>query len=348
MSPAVRVEDLTLEQKVGQLVVAYVTGASADEADPHNVERFGVATPAAAVRDLHLGGVIYFAWSRNTQSPGQIGELSAGLQAAAEVPVMIGIDAEVGGVNRIGPAMTRLPDQWALGASGEPERTAAAYATTARELTAMGITVDFAPVADVNLDPANPVIGRRAFGADPDLVAAHVAAAVTALQAEGVSAVAKHFPGHGDTAADSHVSLPVVTHDLATWAAVDAPPFRAATRAGADAIMTAHVAFPGLDRSGAPATLSRLIMGGLLRQEIGFAGVVVTDSLRMEGVRVAADEEVAVRAVEAGADVILDPPWPARVVGALLAAVRSGRLEEHRVDDSVRRILAMKRRASRV
>jgi beta-N-acetylhexosaminidase len=337
---------IMLEELVGQLVVPYVNGSTADETDEENRRRFGVASPAEAVRELHLGGVIYFAWSRNTRSPAQIAELSLGLQSAGGGSLMIGIDQEIGGVDRIGPALTPLPSQWALGGSGDPALTAEAYLITARELRALGITTDYAPVADVNVNPDNPVIGVRSFGADPAIVAEHTAVAVRVLQYGGISAVAKHFPGHGDTSVDSHLSLPVIAHSPAQWEHLDAPPFRAAIAAGVDGVMTGHLAFPELDPTGAPATLSAPLIA--LLRDLGFEGVILSDSLRMEGVRVTDDSEVAIRTLEAGADVILDPPWPARAIAAVVEAVRSGRLSQERIEASVRRVQAMNARAAAV
>jgi beta-N-acetylhexosaminidase len=339
---------MSLEQKVGQLFVAYVTGATAGTPSAENASRFDVPTPAEAVGRWHLGGVLYFVWSDNIHRPRQIAQLGNGLQRALAdsgdpVPLTIAIDQETGAGGRIGPPAAVFPEAADLGATGDPALTWRAYAITGAELRAMAITTDYAPVADVNVNPANPVIGVRSFGSDPAQVAEHVVAAVRALQSAGVSAVAKHFPGHGDTGEDSHHALPVVTHSRRTWEQIDAPPFRAAIAAGVDAIMTAHLAFPALDPSGDPCTLSRAVLTGLLRDELGYAGVIVTDSLRMTGVRTRYDDtEVPVRAIEAGADVLLDPPDPARQIGAVLAAVRSGRLTEQRIEESVRRILIMK------
>jgi beta-N-acetylhexosaminidase len=339
---------MTLEQKVGQLFVAYVTGSSADQASAENVARFGVGTPAEAVARFHLGGVIYFAWSGNVSTPVQIAALSNGLQrantvAGGPVPLSVATDQETGASVRIGPPASVFPEAIELAAADDPEATRRTYAIIGRELRALGITTDYAPVADVNINPENPVIGVRSFGADPDLVARHVAAAVHGLQSAAVSATAKHFPGHGDTAEDSHTALPVVDHDKEQWARVDAPPFRAAVAAGVDAIMTAHLSFPALDPSGGPATLSREVINGLLRDELGYSGVIVTDSLRMAGVRTRhPDEEIPIRAIEAGADVLLDPPQPDVQIRSVIEAVRAGRLTEQRIDDSVRRILIMK------
>ena len=350
---------MSLEQKVGQLFVPYVTGATAHTASAENVTRFGVATPAEAVQKLHLGGVIYFAWSDNTKDPQQIAALSNGLQEAAmgpaddarrggtkepAIPLTIATDQETGIVARVGPPATVFPGAMALGAGRDLQATRDTYGITGTELRAIGINTDYAPVADVNVNPANPIIGVRSFSSRPELVADHVAAAVQGLQSDGsVSAVAKHFPGHGDTGTDSHSDLPVITHTRAEWERIDAPPFRAAIAAGVDSIMTAHISFPVLEPNGDPSTLSKKVLTGMLREELGFQGVIATDSLRMEGVRKKySDAEIAVRAVEAGADVLLDPQQPVVQYQAVLDAVRDGRLSERRIDESVRRILTMK------
>jgi beta-N-acetylhexosaminidase len=335
-----------LEKLVGQLVVPYVNGAGADEPHEANRARFGVTTAAEAVRDLHFGGVIYFDGSGNTQSPQQIAKLSADLQQVAGGSLMISIDHEVGGVvDRVGSAMTQFPTQWVLGRSADVTGTVESYTVSALELRAMGVTCDFAPVADVNVNPDNPIIGTRSFGADPELVSLHTAAAVRALQDGGLSAVAKHFPGHGDTAVDSHLALPVITHTREEWSRLDAPPFRAAVNAGVDSIMLGHLAFPDLDPSGLPATLSRPMIQ-LLREELAFDGVIMSDSLRMEGVRIVDDSEVAIRTLEAGADLLLDPPWPAQAIAAVVAAVRSGRLSRDQIEASAQRVQAMNARAN--
>lgn len=339
---------MTLEQKVGQLFVPYVTGGTADTASAENRTRFGVDTPAQAVAKFHLGGVIYFAWSGNTDNPAQIARLSNGLQrantaAGNPVPLSVATDQETGLVARVGPPATVFPGAMALGATRDPKLTYDTYEITGRELRAIGINTDYAPDADVNVNPANPVIGVRSFSSDPKLVARNVSAAVSGLQDQHVSATAKHFPGHGDTGTDSHYALPLIDHTRAEWEKIDAPPFRAAIKAGVDAIMTAHIVFPAFDDSGDPSTLSHQVLTGVLRDELKFTGVIATDSLRMEGVRQKYDDaEIAIRAVEAGADVLLDPQQPALQIQAVIDAVRSGRVTEQRIDESVRRILIMK------
>lgn len=341
---------MDLQTKIGQLIGLLVYGEAADEADDRNTELYGVATPAEVITRYRPGGVIYFAWAGNTKDPQQIGRLSNGLQAAATAaglpPLLIGTDQETGRVARMGPPATQFPGAMALAATHSPDLVRQAYAITGRELRAVGINADFAPVADVNVNQANPVIGIRSFSSEPDVVAEHVAAATAGLQLDaGISAAAKHFPGHGDTATDSHHGLPVITHSMTDWETLDAPPFRSAVRAGIDMIMTGHLALPACDPSGDPATLSRPVLTGLLRDYLGFTGVIITDSLRMDAVREAyGDGEIAVRALEAGVDMLLEPADPDAAVTAITEAVRSGRLTEERIDQSVSRILELKRR----
>jgi beta-N-acetylhexosaminidase len=342
---------MTLEEKVGQLFVQNVYGSDATTPDARNLPLYGVASPAEVVQKYHLGGVIYFAWTDSVNNPPQIAGLSNGLQQAAlsqsskvHIPLGISVDQEQGVVTRIGPPATQFPGSMALGAGRSTEDARTAAAITGEELRAMGINTDFAPVADVNVNPLNPVIGTRSFSSDPQLAADMVAAQVKGYQQDGgVSASAKHFPGHGDTATDSHVAFPVITHSRAEWEQIDAPPFRAAIEQGIDMIMTAHLSFPALDDSGNPATLSKPILTGLLRGELGYKGVIITDALNMQGVRdLYGDAEVAVRALEAGVDQLLMTPAMDEAYGAVLGAVRSGRISRSDLDAKVRRVLELK------
>ncbi|WP_199431589.1 glycoside hydrolase family 3 protein [Qaidamihabitans albus] len=346
---------LTLEQKVGQLFVADVWGKSATEVHPGNREKYGVGTAAEVVKRYQVGGVIYFnhGGTDNVDGPAQVAGLSNGLQRAAlgsgaRLPLIISIDQEGGRVTRIAEPATEYPSAMALGAGRGAADARAAAAISGAELRAMGIAQNFAPVADVNSNPLNPIIGSRSFSADPALASELVAAQVEGLQDAGprtrtVSAAAKHFPGHGDAATDSHTGLPVIDRTEAEWRAVDLPPFLAAIDAGADVIMTAHITMPALDPSGTPATLSEPIMNGLLRGELGYDGVVVTDSLQMQGVReMHSDAEIPVLALEAGVDQMLMPPDLDVAINGVLDAVRGGRLSEDRIDESVRRILRLK------
>jgi beta-N-acetylhexosaminidase len=343
---------MTLEEKVGQLFVMRVYGHSAtapDQADiDANLKEIGVRTAAELVAKYRVGGIIYFAWAHNTREPHQIADLSNGIQRASldlprGLPVLISTDQEHGIVARVGEPATLFPGAMAVGAGGSRSDARALGRIAGRELRAMGIRQDYSPVADVNVNPANPVIGVRSFGADPRAVAALVAAEVAGYQGSGVAATAKHFPGHGDTNVDSHTGFPTITHSRELWEKLDAPPFRAAIAAGIDSIMTAHLMVPALDDSGDPATLSRPILTGILRERLGYDGVVVTDSLGMEGVRTKyGDDRVPVLALKAGVDQLLNPPDLDLAWHAVLDAVRNGELTEARLDESILRILRLK------
>ncbi|HEY9328868.1 MAG TPA: glycoside hydrolase family 3 N-terminal domain-containing protein, partial [Streptomyces sp.] len=308
---------MSLEEKVGQLFVMRVYGHSATEPDQadidSNLAEIGVRTAAEMIAKYHVGGIIYFAWAHNTRDPHQIADLSNGIQRAGlaepnSLPLLISTDQEHGIVCRVGEPATLMPGAMALGAGGSRSDARRAGQIAGAELAAIGIRQNYAPDADVNVNPANPVIGVRSFGSDPQSVAGMVAAQVKGYQSAGIASTAKHFPGHGDTSTDSHTGLPVITHTREQWAELDEPPFKAAIAAGIDSIMTAHIVVPALDPAEDPATLSRPILTGILREELGYDGVVVTDSLGMEGVRTKyGDERVPVLALQAGVDQLLNP-----------------------------------------
>ncbi|PNE42408.1 glycoside hydrolase family 3 protein [Streptomyces noursei] len=345
---------MTPEEKAGQLFVMRVYGHSATDPDPADAEanrkELGVSNAAELIAAYRVGGIIYFGWAHNTRDPYQVAELSNGIQEAAAdlrvpVPVLISTDQEHGIVARIGAPATLLPGAMALGAGGSVEDARTAGRISGQELLAMGVRQDYAPDADVNVNPANPVIGVRSFGADPQAVARMVTAQVHGYQGAGVAACAKHFPGHGDTDTDSHVGLPYIHHSAQEWERLDAPPFKAAIAAGIDSVMTAHIVVPALDPSGDPATLSRPIVTGILRERLGYDGVVVTDSLGMEGVRVKyGDHRVPVLALKAGVDQLLNPPDLSVAHGAVVRALRDGELSEREIDAKLLRILLLKER----
>ncbi|RKN16117.1 glycoside hydrolase family 3 protein [Micromonospora musae] len=289
-----------------------------------------------------LGSVVLFA--RNVVDHAQVAELTAALRA--ERPdVIVAIDEEAGDVTRIesGRGSSR-PGNFALGAVDDPELTEEVARDLGADLARLGVTLDYAPDADVNSNPANPVIGVRSFGADPELVARHTAAWIRGLQSGGVAACAKHFPGHGDTQIDSHHDLPLIGGGRARLDAVELAPFRAAVDAGAQAVMTGHLLVPALDPE-LPATLSSRILGGLLRDELGFSGVVITDAVEMRAV---ADRYgfagAAVRALAAGADAICVGGERAgeedarELRDAIVAAVISGELPEERLAEAAKRV----------
>lgn len=344
---------MSLEEKVGQLFVTYAYGRTADTTHPDNQEEYGVDTPAEVVEKYHLGGLIHFGWTDSLYEPKQIAQHSNGVQRAAmnsgaQIPLVIATDQEQGAVTRIGAPATQLPGNMALGAGRSLQDGKRAAEITGTELRAMGINQNFAPSGDVNVDPQNPVIGVRSFSSNPGLAAQFTGAQVAGFQESHdrdrtVAAAVKHFPGHGDTSQDSHKSLPVIDHTREQWEEIDAPPFREAIAQGTDTVMSAHIVMPELDDSGEPATLSPTVLDGMLREELGFDGVIVTDSLRMEGVRAKhPDSEIPVLALEAGADQMLMPPDLQLAIDSVMDAVSEGRLTEERIDTSVERILTMK------
>ncbi len=343
---------MTLEEKVGQLFMTNVYGSRADTQAPADVaanqKLYGVDNAEQLIERYHPGGIIYFAWTNSVQNPPQIAGLSNGIQDAAlgqesAVPSLIGIDQEGGIVARIGPPATQLPGNMALGAGRSANAAQTAAAINGDELAAMGINWNFAPVADVNVNPANPVIGVRSFGENPRHAAQLTAAQTRGYTSAGVAGAAKHFPGHGDTADDSHLGLPVIHHTREQWEQLDRPPFQAAIDAGVPAIMTAHISVPALDPSEDPATLSEPIMTGILREEMGYDGVVITDALDMAGAsETYGNDRVPVLALKAGVDMLLMPPEFEVAYTAVLDAVASGELTEERIDTSVRRILTLK------
>ena len=354
-------QHMTLQQKVGQLFVIEVAGRHAttvsDAAKAVNQRLYGVDTPAQAIAKYQPGGVIYYstrvacagcASDDNIGDPAQVATMSNGLQAAslaqpAHIPLQISVDQEGGAlVARFLAPATQMPGNMALGAGRSTADAHDSAKVIGQELKAVGVTQDYAPVSDVNINPNNPVIGIRSIGGDANLVSSLASWQVKGYHAGGVSAVAKHFPGHGDTGVDSHFGLPEVTHSLEQFHAIDLPPFKAAIAAGVDTIMTAHVVFPAVDPE-TPATMSHEILTGVLRDELGFKGLIVTDALDMGGATATYPPNVApVQAILAGADQLLIPPQMDTAYGAVLDAVRNGTISKKRLDDSVYRVLLHK------
>jgi beta-N-acetylhexosaminidase len=350
-------QHMTLEEKVGQLFVVEVYGRDAHNvsatAAAGNQRLYSVNTPAEVIDKYKPGGVIYYTAARgpdNIGDPRQIATLSNGLQDVATtqrqpIPLLISTDQEGGAlVARLTAPATQMPGNMALGAGRSAEDAHRSAEVIGTELAAVGINQDLAPVADVNVNPANPVIGIRSVGEDPALVSELVAAQVDGYHEAGISATAKHFPGHGDTATDSHFGLPEVTHTREQLEEIDLPPFKAAIDSGVDSIMTAHVVLRSVDRSGVPATMSERILTGLLREELGYDGLIITDALDMGGATSTFPHDVApVRALEAGADQLLLPPEFDVAYNAVLDAFRDDDdLSMDRLDESVYRILRLK------
>ena len=336
---------LTLREEVAQLVFIEFHGGSPNTRS-RDYQKF-----VRLIRDTNVGGLILInaANSRGVQKaePYALATFLNRMQRLARVPLMVSADFERGASMRVS-GTTAFPAAMAFGAAGDPELTRFEGEVTAREARALGIHWVYAPVADVNNNPENPIINIRSFGENPQDVAAHVQAFIDGAHADKrnyVLTTAKHFPGHGDTAVDTHLSLAQITADRARLDALELVPFRAAIQAGVDSVMTGHIAVPAFAPEELPATLSPAILTGLLRNELGFKGLVITDALGMGAiVNGFGAGDAAVRALEAGADALLMPADADVAIRAVVAAVQSGRLARARIQQSVVKLLAAKER----
>ncbi|RST18431.1 glycoside hydrolase family 3 protein [Streptomyces sp. WAC05374] len=307
----------------------------------------GTTAPDWLLRRIGEGLMSVGLFGRNISTPGQLAALTARLRAERD-DVLVAIDEEGGDVTRLEVHTgSSFPGNLALGAVDDTGLTRAVAAELGRRLAACGVDFNWAPSADVNSDPDNPVIGVRSFGADPELVARHTVAYVEGLQDAGVAACTKHFPGHGDTNVDSHLAMPRVDVDLDTLHARELVPFRAAIAAGSKSVMSAHILLPALDPD-RPATLSPQILTGLLRQELGFEGLIVTDGMEMQAIASTYGiERGSVLAIAAGADALCvggglaDEETVLRLRDALVDAVRTGELSEERLADAAARVRAL-------
>jgi beta-N-acetylhexosaminidase len=337
---------LSLHDRIAQLIVVRGYG---DYPVPSNAEyrRF-----VRWIRDDHVGGFIVAGRIRNGNViPAQPFEMAAFLnhmQRLAKIPLLVGSDFERGASMRVAET-ARFPYLMAFGAAGDLNAMRELGAATAREAHALGVTWVFAPDADVNNNPDNPIINVRSYGADPQAVAAGVSAFIEGAHADKrnyVLVTAKHFPGHGDTAEDSHLKLPKLDQPKERIESLELVPFRAAIEHGVDAVMTAHLSVPAFEPEPEPATVSHNILTGLLRDELRFKGIIVTDAMEMQAVTALyPGGEASVRAIEAGADVLLMPPDPGASIRAIEAAVRAGRISRQRIDASAAKVLAAKQRA---
>ncbi|HEX8360106.1 MAG TPA: glycoside hydrolase family 3 protein [Longimicrobium sp.] len=327
---------MTTRQRVAQLVFPWISGR-APAADAEEARRM-----LEWVGRGEVGGLIV--------SIGTPQGLAAKLDAAqrrAAVPLLVVSDLETGPGMRLTPGGTSMPPAMAFGAAGDEGLAREAGRVTAAEARAVGIHLTFGPVLDVNSNPANPIINVRSFGESPEGVARMASAWIAGAREGGLLTVGKHFPGHGDTNVDSHVGLAAISGDAARLERVELVPFRAAARAGMDGVLVGHIAVQGVEGPSAPpASLSPRIVGGLLRRELGFDGIVFTDALNMGAVtRAYPVAEASIRALLAGADALLQPPGHEEVVDSIVSAVEAGRIPRPRIDDAARRVLRAKMRA---
>ncbi|HEV8540183.1 MAG TPA: beta-N-acetylhexosaminidase [Nitrospiraceae bacterium] len=326
--------DLSLRQKVGQL---FMLGFSGTTVSPELAD---------LIKEYQPGGLIHFA--RNLQNAEQIVELNNAVQRlAGSIPLLISIDQEGGRVSRLPADFTIFPPCAMLGRCGTADLAYTAASVTAAELRAVGMNMNMAPVLDVDSNPQNPIIGDRAFGRSPAEVCTLGQAVMAGLQDHQVIACGKHFPGHGDTIADSHLELPVMSAPRERLQQIELPPFQHAIQHGLATIMTAHVLYPALDPD-QPATLSPAILGGLLREQLHFKGVIVTDDLEMRAILDHYGiEDASIRAFQAGADILLickDRGREVAAMDAMYAAVSDGSIPLSRLDASLQRIRQLKER----
>lgn len=326
---------MSLDQKIGQLFNIQVSGDTFTSAMQTTIQNY------------HIGGIIYLQVNGNLNDPVRSANFSNALQSCAMatdgIPLLISMDQEGGRVTRI-TGGADFPGNMALGASRNTALALSAGTVFGSEIRAVGGNMDLAPVLDVNNNPLNPVIGVRSFGEQPGLASQMGIAYLDGLHASATIATGKHFPGHGDTATDSHTGLPIVTYDFTTLDTIHAEPFRQAINNGLDAIMTAHILVTCLDAS-RPATLSPLVIDGYLRDELAFDGVCMTDSLGMAALRNGyTDTQIPVMAIQAGVDILLSPPSLDVAFNAVKSAVNGGSIPMSRINEAVTRILKLKRK----
>lgn len=332
---------LTLREKVGQLMVFGFNGPTTAEASREIID---------LIKNDHVGGIILF--GRNIGTPLEIVTLTTELQKIAkeahhEQPLFICIDQENGVVRRLGDGTTVFPGAMLLGATDEPQNAYEMGMATGKELKALGINWNLAPVVDVNNNPNNPVIGVRSYGENAEKVAEFSEAAMKGMQAAGVMTCLKHFPGHGDTNLDSHLELPTIGHDMKRLEEVELVPFRKCIQTGADTVMSAHVYFPALEnRIGVPATMSKAVITGLLREKLGYKGVITTDCMEMKAISdTVGTARGAVEAIKAGIDLVMISHLPSlqkEAIEAIVTAVETGEILESQIDEAVERVRKLK------
>jgi beta-N-acetylhexosaminidase len=327
-------KSMTLDEKIGQMIVP----AGPPSGGFRPIDSDEMNTIRRNIVEFHVGGYHTFGGD-----PAGNALAINEMQKMAKVPQLITADLE-GGPGYVLFGATRLPLAMAIAATGDEKLAYDAGKLTAQEARAIGIEVNFYPVADVNNNPENPIINIRSFGEDPASVSRFVRAYIRGAQENGVIATAKHFPGHGDVTVDSHREMPVLDVPRARLESLELPPFRAAIDEGVGAVMSAHIWLPKLEpEKGVPSTLSKNVLEGILRDELGFKGIVFTDAMTMRGVSANfANADATLRAVDAGVDMLVHPPSVEDSFNAIKAAVISGRIPISRIDASVRRILAAK------
>ncbi|MCM3758488.1 beta-N-acetylhexosaminidase [Sporosarcina aquimarina] len=326
--------DMTLDEKIGQLIIAGIDGKVINK------------TSQQLIEDYQIGGVIFYA--NNIGTPDQTIQFVNSLKIANQnnlLPLFTSIDQEGGHVDRLPKQVAKLPTNASIGKRNAPNHSFSIGRILGKQLTQFGFNMDFAPVLDVNSNPNNPVIGDRSFSSDPNVVSTHGIQTMKGIEKENVIPVVKHFPGHGDTSVDSHLELPKVNKTLQQLKQLELIPFKKAIEAEADVVMIAHILLPQLDKT-YPASMSAPIITDLLRKQMNFNGLIMTDDMTMKAItNYYGIAQAAVQSVKAGSDIILiahDPAEAISVIEALKAAVASNEISEQRIDESVMRIIKLK------
>ncbi|WP_304942665.1 glycoside hydrolase family 3 protein [Vallitalea guaymasensis] len=333
------IDGMTLEEKIGQMFM--IDADSLNNAPVTVLDDFG----REVIKKYNLGGVIFF--KNNIDTIPQTEKLISDIQETSSIPLFISVDEEGGLVSRIAknPNMhaTVLPNNKVIGDTGNPENAYKIGQILGREISSLGFNMDFAPVADINTNPDNTVIGVRSYGSDEQLVGDMVYNCVKGLQDENVSAVVKHFPGHGDTNNDTHLGSVVTNHNIERLREIEFVPFKKGIEADVDGVMIAHIKAPQIDETNTEASLSKKIVTDILRNELGYDGLAITDALNMGAiVNEYGTKEACIKAVEAGIDILLMPVPFEEGYSGVLESVISKTISEERIDESVRRILKVK------
>jgi beta-N-acetylhexosaminidase len=333
-------QTMTLEEKVGQLFIVAFRKDNIGRSLHHLNEN-----TKQQIQNYKLGGVILF--SENIDSIPQTVKLIEDMQNVAKTPMFISVDEEGGRVSRLGKSnkmhSTKLPSNKITGSANDPNLAYEVGKILGAELSTLGFNMNFAPVADINTNRQNPVIGDRAFGSNTYDVSLMVSKEVQGIQEHNICAVLKHFPGHGDTSLDTHLGQVVVNHDMRRLEQVEFVPFKSGIDAGADGVMAAHIMLPGITEESVPASLSKEILTDILRNKLNYNGLIITDSLEMKAISSYwTPSEAALKAFTAGADIILMPASLDKAYNSILDAVSSGEIPESRLDESVKRILDIK------
>ncbi|RHW35023.1 beta-N-acetylhexosaminidase [Lysinibacillus yapensis] len=331
------VSKLSLDDKIGQMILAGVSGTTMD------------ANAKQLIGQLHVGGIIFYKY--NFETPAQVIQLVNQMKSgnSSSLPLLLGVDQEGGRVTRLPGGLVNFPPNKQIGQINNPDFSYEVGTLLGKELKEFGLNLNFAPVLDINSNPNNPVIGDRSFGNNAEIVSKLGIQTMRGIQSQNVITTIKHFPGHGDTSVDSHLDLPIVNKSLKELKELELIPFERAINQGADVVMIAHILLPQLDKTN-PGTMSKAVMTDLLRKQLGFTGVIITDDMTMGAITEHFDiGKAAVESVKAGSDIILvghDNNNVVKIISSLKAAVQNGEISEQRINESIERIIQLKRKYS--